>query len=461
MANFPPLKQRFLLSLDRSFRSFPETGKFLDFGCGQGDVAEHLISKQGWQGDLYEVEVRAQEQLKQNSIFSNSTIFSYLQDVPDNSYDVIVAFDVLQHLRKAAEILDTLRDKLVEGGFLIMIVPYRAEIWDWDDDINGHLRRWSKQGVVDILESNQFEIIHLSDPTFPLYRFLRWAMLNLKQNPLKNKREGVDSTKQNLPSSLSIAWEDHPFYIKLLPWKTANRLGLYFSQFFKGDAIYSVSVKTKRSRLCDVCGDGRYSFSTFFGKFHLQICRSCGSRRLGPDKEVAGRKFPWLFNHLAHLRDILHFAPHAHSFLHVGCGRGKLLKELMALGWEVKGLEEDAQIKFYDEVPIENISLMELSENQKFDLIAFFGSLEFMDNIQEVLEATLRHLKPFGMIVLEVTDLRRPSKRLLQNLNQRMHLFNSQVLCDRLADRDCALIKKRKLSGGRLQLWFKYPGDQS
>lgn len=51
---------------------------------------------------------------------------------PDSSFDAVVALDVLEHLPNARAALDEFQRVLRQGGQLILSVPNRGILWQWD-----------------------------------------------------------------------------------------------------------------------------------------------------------------------------------------------------------------------------------------------------------------------------------------------------------------------------------------
>ncbi len=64
---------------------------------------------------------------------------------PDESFDVVAAFDVVEHCDPEAQAMDELRRVLKPGGRLLMSVP--AYQWAWSDhDVRaGHYRRYTRE----------------------------------------------------------------------------------------------------------------------------------------------------------------------------------------------------------------------------------------------------------------------------------------------------------------------------
>jgi SAM-dependent methyltransferase len=88
------------------------------------------------------------------------------------SFDVVAAFDVVEHCRDEQQALREMRRVLVPGGVLLMSVP--AYQWAWTDhDVhNQHHRRYTRPRAVHALEAAGFEVLRASymfAGTFPFF----------------------------------------------------------------------------------------------------------------------------------------------------------------------------------------------------------------------------------------------------------------------------------------------------
>ncbi len=106
----------------------------------------------------------------------------------------------------------------------------------------------------------------------------------------------------------------------------------------------------------------------------------------------------------ADLAAVTHLNPaKAWRILDVGCGAGKLLRELNALGFQyLRGVDPflNGETEFGD-VRIVNCDLRDLREDG-WDLIMFHHSLEHISSQREVLRAAAARLRPGGICLVRV-----------------------------------------------------------
>ncbi|OFV94883.1 MAG: hypothetical protein A3F68_01640 [Acidobacteria bacterium RIFCSPLOWO2_12_FULL_54_10] len=142
-------------------------GRFLDIGCGRGT----LVQKARAEGyEAYGIERNASPQHTEPHIF-----YKDLSECafPDNHFQTIILFHVLEHLREPVETLREIRRILQPGGWLFLAVPNfggaqaRASGRDWFHlDLPRHLWHFNKRSLAKLLEQNGFHVQRTSTYSF-------------------------------------------------------------------------------------------------------------------------------------------------------------------------------------------------------------------------------------------------------------------------------------------------------
>lgn len=88
------------------------------------------------------------------------------------SFDVVAAFDVIEHVERPGDALREIRRVLRPDGVLLLSVPAYEWAWTHLDDRAGHHRRYTRDRLRSELEDAGFEcqrITHAFMGTFPLF----------------------------------------------------------------------------------------------------------------------------------------------------------------------------------------------------------------------------------------------------------------------------------------------------
>lgn len=90
----------------------------------------------------------------------------------DESFDVVAAFDVVEHCEPEAEALLEVRRVLAPEGRFLMSVPAYQWAWTHHDDHNHHHRRYTRKRAVAAVEGAGLEVLRASyvfGGTFPFF----------------------------------------------------------------------------------------------------------------------------------------------------------------------------------------------------------------------------------------------------------------------------------------------------
>ena len=79
-----------------------------------------------------------------------------------NAFDLVGAYDVLEHLVEDQAVMREVHAALVPGGGFIATVPQHPWLWSNVDDISCHVRRYRRGELESKLRSAGFEVIFSS-----------------------------------------------------------------------------------------------------------------------------------------------------------------------------------------------------------------------------------------------------------------------------------------------------------
>jgi SAM-dependent methyltransferase len=126
--------------------------KILDAGCGTGGNLDFLSSL-GCEVTGLEMEQDAAEiaRLKSGKSIYIGSLPDHLP-FPDESFDLIVLLDVLEHIDDDHAALASLTAKLKAGGHLLITVPAFAFLWSHHDESHHHKRRYRLQEITSAMK---------------------------------------------------------------------------------------------------------------------------------------------------------------------------------------------------------------------------------------------------------------------------------------------------------------------
>ncbi len=139
---------------------FPGLRNFLEIGCGTGNVLRAL--KQRWPslvtvgGEIHAAGLAfARERLPETELLQLDA-----RELPFTShFDVIGAFDVIEHIDEDEQVLRRMFEAVVPGGGVLLTVPQHPALWSEVDEFSCHKRRYRKDELLAKLVTAGFEVV--------------------------------------------------------------------------------------------------------------------------------------------------------------------------------------------------------------------------------------------------------------------------------------------------------------
>jgi SAM-dependent methyltransferase len=135
----------------KELRQIGRPGKAIEIGASGGGNSQ-VLRDMGW-------DVLVTEYIDEGVEIARARGFNAIQadardlPLPDSSFDVLVAFDVLEHIEEddlaAAEIFRVLKP----GGVALIAVPCDMALWSKHDVATGHFRRYDRASLTKLVES--------------------------------------------------------------------------------------------------------------------------------------------------------------------------------------------------------------------------------------------------------------------------------------------------------------------
>jgi SAM-dependent methyltransferase len=173
------------LVIKRLIRQHSIKGTFLDVGCGEGYLTGQLLSI-GLSGVAIEPSQRAYQRAvqrlmdleRERILLVNGT----LESIPQASnFDLGCAFMVIEHQTQDVEFLREIRTRVRPNGYLLVAVPAGLDRWTYEDEIVGHVRRYSSDTLAEVLRragiTESIEVVGVGFPFLNLTELIRnWIM---------------------------------------------------------------------------------------------------------------------------------------------------------------------------------------------------------------------------------------------------------------------------------------------
>jgi len=141
-------------------RYFPSVGDFLEIGCGTGFVLQGIAEAfPGARLSGSEIFIEALEMTRTR--VPRATLFQMdARRIPfEREFDIVGAFDVLEHIHEDDEVLAEIHRALVPGGGLVLTVPQHAFLWSQQDEHACHVRRYERDALTGQLRRAGFDVV--------------------------------------------------------------------------------------------------------------------------------------------------------------------------------------------------------------------------------------------------------------------------------------------------------------
>lgn len=157
--------QSILKLIDRFFK---EQGSVLDIGCGVG-LIDFYLAKKGYKVTAIDISSRAIDLAKESAInLGLKNVDFHVRNVEnelvEKKYDFIICSEVIEHVLDPTALLSKIFSISTDNTVIIISAPisqsplYKIGFLNVFDHEVGHLRRYSQESLVELLQSLNFRV---------------------------------------------------------------------------------------------------------------------------------------------------------------------------------------------------------------------------------------------------------------------------------------------------------------
>jgi len=131
--------------------------RLLEVGCGRGAFVE-LAASQGYEVHGVDVQTRSLDAARRRVPRASFDLLDVERESPTGAFDIVTAFEVVEHLEHPVDVVTRLAGCLVQGGKFVISLPSiergpfftRLSAVDFPPH---HLTMWTRRAVIHLLEA--------------------------------------------------------------------------------------------------------------------------------------------------------------------------------------------------------------------------------------------------------------------------------------------------------------------
>jgi glycosyltransferase involved in cell wall biosynthesis/SAM-dependent methyltransferase len=156
----------------------------LEVGCGQGSLGARLAQRYHYLGVEPDRTSWAVANRRVSATSGGEVRNVAFDALGDERFDLVCAFEVLEHIEDDATTLKEWATRLRPGGFLLLSVPAHQRRYARADEMAGHFRRYDPAAMTALLTRCGFTDIQIRQYGFPLGYVLEAARNQIAQRRL-------------------------------------------------------------------------------------------------------------------------------------------------------------------------------------------------------------------------------------------------------------------------------------
>lgn len=147
---------------------------FVEMGAGTGGMTRLFLDR-GFHGVCHDLGKDSRQMIRSNLAQYGSAIqvVESLDGLQREAFDYLFAFEVLEHIEADLDVLSAWATHLKPGGRLLISVPAHQRKYGRSDELVGHVRRYEKNQLRELLETAGFKNVKIINYGFPITELTR------------------------------------------------------------------------------------------------------------------------------------------------------------------------------------------------------------------------------------------------------------------------------------------------
>ncbi|MDA8584996.1 class I SAM-dependent methyltransferase [Rhodobacteraceae bacterium] len=194
---------RYLMRRDRALHHARKIGacRAMDIGCGPAALISELANEgfEAFGVDRSADALRLARELNGSS--ASVTLQAELDPAWKETFDLIMSFEVIEHLEEDVAAMRDWRAYLKSGGRMILSTPAHPSRWNAADVWAGHVRRYTKDNLIAAISEAGFVVETIECYGFPLANVMEvWrarAYGKVLERPEKSEKSTENLTNES------------------------------------------------------------------------------------------------------------------------------------------------------------------------------------------------------------------------------------------------------------------------
>lgn len=150
--------------------------RILDSGCGRGDTLKKLNlqkCKLRIGVDVSDAALSIAKGSKAELIKADAGTFPGRLPFRENTFDLILSVEMLPFFKEDSRVMSEYAKLLKKNGYMIICAAYNSKLWNNEDLLVGHYRRYDDKDLEKLIKTAGLEVVDVRYSGFPFYLFSR------------------------------------------------------------------------------------------------------------------------------------------------------------------------------------------------------------------------------------------------------------------------------------------------